>query len=185
MWTGIKVTVQPMTVRIHEQEQALYFPLEKKPDFISFDIGNHYTKTVKLEYPLPELKAQLQHDPDPLSRIFAAEAIAQKGGLEAVKALAQALSTDPFWGVRAEVAEHGCPSQGAAGGGQRPGTDQNSGQLPSPGPGGAAGGCRLWGRGRCDQSLRERRGRPPAGDAARSRHPSHPQNRARNAIGLE
>jgi aminopeptidase N len=102
---GDQVTVQPMTVRIHEQEQALYFPLEKKPDFISFDIGNHYTKTVKLEYPLPELKAQLQHDPDPLSRIFAAEAIAQKGGLEAVKALAQALSTDPFWGVRAEVAE--------------------------------------------------------------------------------
>jgi aminopeptidase N len=100
-----QVTVQPLTVRIHEQEQALYFPLKKKPDFISFDVGNHYTKTVKLEYPVAELKAQLQHDPDPLSRIFAAEAIAQKGGLEAVKALAQALTTDPFWGVRAEVAE--------------------------------------------------------------------------------
>ena len=101
---GDTVTVQPMTVRIHEQEQVLYFPLMQKPDFISFDVGNHYTKTVRLEYPLPELKAQLKHDPDPIARVYAAEAIAQKGGLEAVKTLAEALKGDRFWGVRAEVA---------------------------------------------------------------------------------
>ncbi|NER84870.1 MAG: aminopeptidase, partial [Leptolyngbya sp. SIO1D8] len=101
---GDTVTVQPMTIRIHEQEQVLYFPLAQKPDFISFDVGNHYTKTVKLEYALPELKAQLKHDPDPISRIYAAEAIAQKGGLEAVNVLAEALTNEPFWGVRAEVA---------------------------------------------------------------------------------
>jgi len=100
-----QATVQPMTVRIHEQEQALYFPLPKKPDFISFDVGNHYTKTVKLEYPLPELKAQLQFDPDPIARVHAVEAIAQKGGLEAVKALADALTSDALWGVRAEAAK--------------------------------------------------------------------------------
>ncbi len=104
-YCGETVTVKPVTVRIHEQEQALYFPLEKKPDFISFDLGNHYTKTVKLDYPLPELKAQLEQDPDPISRIYAAEAIAQKGGLEAVKVLGAALKGDAFWGVRAEVAE--------------------------------------------------------------------------------
>lgn len=99
------VTVKPLTVRIHEREQALFFPLEAKPDFISFDVGNHYLKTVTLEYPLPELKAQLQHDPDPLSRIEAAIALTKKGSLEAVNALATALQADPFWGVRAEVAE--------------------------------------------------------------------------------
>lgn len=103
---GDRVTVQPTNIRIHEQEQALYFSLPQKPAFISFDIGNHYTKTVKLEYPLPELKAQLKHDPDPISRVFAAEAIAQKGGLEAVKALADTLSDDTFWGIRAEAAKH-------------------------------------------------------------------------------
>jgi aminopeptidase N len=100
-----KVSVQPITVRVHEHEQALYFPLPKKPDFISFDVGNHYTKTVKLEYPLPELKAQLEYDPDPVARVYAAEAIAQKGGLEAVKALAKALKSDSFWGIRAEAAK--------------------------------------------------------------------------------
>lgn len=98
------VTVNPITVRLHERQQALYFPLEKKPDFISFDVGNHTLKTVKLEYPLAELKAQLQHDPDPISRLYAAEALAKKGSLEAVEALSQALVNDPFWAVRAEVA---------------------------------------------------------------------------------
>lgn len=99
------VDVKPFTVRIHEREQALFFPLDKKPDFISFDVGNHYLKTVELEYPVAELKAQLKHDPDPLSRIEAAIALAKKGSLEAVTALAASLTDDPFWGVRAEVAE--------------------------------------------------------------------------------
>lgn len=93
------------TVRIHEQEQSFYFPLEEKPDFVSFDSGNHYLKTVSLEYAIPELKAQLQFDPDPLSRIYAAEALAKKGRLEAVKVLSTALETEPFWGVRIEVSK--------------------------------------------------------------------------------
>ncbi|NMF83524.1 M1 family metallopeptidase [Nodosilinea sp. P-1105] len=100
-----KVEVKPFTVRIHEREQALFFPLDKKPDFISFDLGNHTLKTVELEYPMAELKAQLQHDPDPLARIEAAIALAKKGNLEAVTALTAALTDDPFWGVRVEVAE--------------------------------------------------------------------------------
>ena len=93
------------TVRIHEQEQTFYFPLSEKPKFISFDVGNNYLKTVKLEYPLAELKAQLEFDPDPISRIYAAEALVKKGGLEVVKALSQALISEPFWGVRVEVAK--------------------------------------------------------------------------------
>jgi aminopeptidase N len=100
-----KVKQTNLTLRIHQQEQSFYFPLEKKPDFVSFDVGNNFLKTVTLEYPIQELKAQLQHDPDPLSRIHAATALAKKGGLEAVKALAEALTKDPFWGVRVEVAK--------------------------------------------------------------------------------
>lgn len=99
-------SLKTFTVRIHEREQAFYFPLEEKPDFISFDVGNHTLKTVQLEYPLPELKAQLQHDPDPLSRIHAAEALVTKGGLEAVKALSSALEQEHFWGVRVEIVKN-------------------------------------------------------------------------------
>ncbi|MEP0915843.1 M1 family metallopeptidase [Leptolyngbya sp. DQ-M1] len=101
-----RVDQKTFTVRVHEKEQSFYFPLEKKPDFISFDVDNYHLKTVELEYPLPELKAQLQSDPDPVSRIYAAQAIAKKGGLEAVKALSDSLKNDRFWGVRAEVAEN-------------------------------------------------------------------------------
>ncbi len=97
----VKVT----KVRVYEKEQVLYFPLATKPDFISFDVGNNYLKTVTLEYPLPELKAQLKSDPDPISRIYASEAIAKKGNLEAVKALAECLATEEFWAVRLEAAQ--------------------------------------------------------------------------------
>jgi aminopeptidase N len=92
-------------IRIHEGEQSFYFPLPEKPAFISFDVNNPHLKTVTLEYPVAELKAQLQHDPDPVSRIYAAIALAKKSGLEVVKALSESLERDRFWGVRAEVAE--------------------------------------------------------------------------------
>jgi aminopeptidase N len=93
-------------LRIHQPEQSFYFPLEKKPDFISFDVNNNFLKTVTLQYPVAELKQQLKHDPDPISRIYAASALAKKGGLETIKALAQSLTDDPFWGVRLEVAKN-------------------------------------------------------------------------------
>lgn len=101
---GDNPEIKTFTVRIHEREQALYFPLESKPDFVSFDVGNHFLKTVELAYPMAELKAQLAHDPDPISRLTAAEALAKKGSLEAVESLAQSITSEPFWAVRAEVA---------------------------------------------------------------------------------
>ena len=97
--------LKTFVVRVNEREQSFYFPLENKPQFISFDVGNNYLKTVALEYPIPELKAQLESDPNPISRIYAAEALAKKGGLEATKALSAALKNDPLWGVRVEVAK--------------------------------------------------------------------------------
>ncbi len=99
------VDVKITKIRVYQKEQVLYFPLETKPDFISFDVGNHYLKTVSLEYPLPELITQLKSDPDPISRIYAAEAIAKKGNLPAVKALADCLATEKFWAVRLEAAK--------------------------------------------------------------------------------
>jgi aminopeptidase N len=97
----VKVT----KIRVYEKEQVLYFPLETKPDFISFDVGNNYLKTVTLEYPLPELKVQLKSDPDPISRIYATKAIAKKGNLEAVTALTECLVNEDFWAVRLEAAQ--------------------------------------------------------------------------------
>ncbi|MGK7897954.1 MAG: M1 family aminopeptidase, partial [Xenococcus sp. (in: cyanobacteria)] len=96
---------QNYTLRIHQKEQSFYFPLENKPDFISFDVNNYILKTVKLEYPVTQLKNQLKYDSDPVSRIYAAKALEKKGGLEVVKALSESLADDSFWGVRVEVAK--------------------------------------------------------------------------------
>ena len=93
------------SLRIHQPEQSFYFPLEKKPDFVSFDLNNNFLKTVSLNYPIAQLKKQLSHDPDPISRIYAAGALGKKGGLEVIKAFAKSLTDDPFWGVRLEVAK--------------------------------------------------------------------------------
>jgi len=100
-----KSELKTFTVRIFEKDQALYFPLDQKPSYISFDHGNNYLKQVTLEYGLAELKAGLEFNPDPLAKIQYAEAIAKKGSLESVKALEKALLEEPFWGVRLEVAE--------------------------------------------------------------------------------
>ncbi len=97
--------LKTFTVRVNEREQSFYFPLENKPQFISFDVGNNYLKTVALEYPISELKTQLEFDPDPISRVYAATALAKKGGLEATIALSASLKNDPLWGVRVEVAK--------------------------------------------------------------------------------
>ncbi|MBF2064466.1 MAG: M1 family metallopeptidase [Calothrix sp. C42_A2020_038] len=99
------IQLSTFKVRIHEREQSFYFPLTEKPLFISFDVGNNFLKTVSLEYPIPDLKGQLEFDPHPTSRIYAAVALAKKGGLESLKALGEALKNDSFWGVRAEVAK--------------------------------------------------------------------------------
>ena len=103
--SATQTTFSTFTVRVNEREQSFYFPLREKPNFISFDVGNNYLKTVSLEYAVPELKAQMEFDPNPISRIYAAEALAKKGGLEVVNALSAALQNDSFWGVRAEVAK--------------------------------------------------------------------------------
>lgn len=102
---GQPAQLKTFTVRVNEAEQSFYFPLAEKPQFVSFDVGNNFLKTVTLEYSVPELKAQLESDPNPISRIYAAAALAKKGGLEATMALSNALKNDSFWGVRVEVAK--------------------------------------------------------------------------------
>jgi aminopeptidase N len=102
---GETITQKTLLLRLQEREQRFYFALDRKPDFVSFDQGNAFLKTVELDYPLAELKAQLCHDPDPISRIYAAIALGKKGGLEVVELLQNRLTADPFWGVRVEIAQ--------------------------------------------------------------------------------
>lgn len=100
-----EVCFEHLSLHLQEKEHSFYFPLPQQPQFISFDQGNYHLKTVTLEYPNQELKTQLKFDPDPISRIYAAEALGKKGGLEVIQVLGERLKNEPFWGVRAEVAK--------------------------------------------------------------------------------
>ncbi len=98
-----KAKLNTVTLKLNQPEQTFYFSLEEKPDFISFDVGNYCLKTVKLEYGFSELKSQLIHDPDPISRIYAAIALGKKGNLETIKTFKKALKKEKFWGVKVEI----------------------------------------------------------------------------------
>lgn len=100
---GEKPVLNTVSLKLNQLEQIFYFPLQDKPDFISFDVGNYHLKTVKLEYGFTELKNQLNHDPDAISRIYATIAMGKKGNLEAVKAFEYALENERFWGVKVEI----------------------------------------------------------------------------------
>jgi aminopeptidase N len=97
----------PMQVVVGEDgqiEQSFYFPLEREPLMVRFDPDGWLLKTLKFERPTKMLRYQLEHDPDILGRIEAAEALGDKDELEAVTALGVALYHDPFWGVRSAAA---------------------------------------------------------------------------------
>jgi aminopeptidase N len=95
---------QRFPLRVHEQLHTFHIALPAKPHWMSFDPGNWLLKKLQLKVPKDMLIAQLQHDPDIMGRIYAAEALGELGSLEAVASLRQALEQDTFWGVQAEVA---------------------------------------------------------------------------------
>jgi aminopeptidase N len=93
----------PMRVVVGEDgqiEQSFYFPLEREPLMVRFDPDGWLLKTLKFERSAKMLRYQLEHDPDVLGRIEAAEALGDKDELDAVASLGIALNHDPFWGVR-------------------------------------------------------------------------------------
>jgi aminopeptidase N len=95
---------QRFPLRVHEQLHTFHIALPAKPRWMSFDPGNWILKKLQLKVPKDMLIAQLQHDPDIMGRIYAAEALGEVGSLEAVASLWQVLEQETFWGVQAEVA---------------------------------------------------------------------------------
>ncbi len=103
-----KTRTIPMRVVVGEDgqvEQTFYVPLEREPVMVRFDPDGWLLKTLKFERSNKMLRYQLAHDPDVLGRIEAAEALGEQDDEESVKALAQSLLNDAFWGVRVAAAE--------------------------------------------------------------------------------
>jgi aminopeptidase N len=98
------IAMQVMVGEDGQVEQSFYMPLEREPLMIRFDPDGWLLKTLKFERPAGMMRYQLEHDPDVLGRIEAAEALGEVAGNESIDALKQALFNDPFWGVRSATA---------------------------------------------------------------------------------
>jgi len=92
------------TFDISEAEHTFHCVLPARPKWLAFDPANTIPKTLELKLDEDMLIAQLQHDGDVMGRVYAAQALARKGTLDAVDALGRALQKDGFWGVQAECA---------------------------------------------------------------------------------
>jgi aminopeptidase N len=99
-----EATTTTFRVQVEEAQQRFYFPLPRAPLAVRFDPGGWILKTLKFERPAEMLRYQLAHDADVLGRIEAAEELGKLGDPKSVDALAAALLSDSFWGVRAEIA---------------------------------------------------------------------------------
>ncbi len=100
-------TTETRTISMHvtvgedgQVEQTFYMPLEREPLMVRFDPDGWLLKTLKFERPTKLMRYQLEHDPDILGRIEAAEASGEVSDDESIAALKQALLNDAFWGVR-------------------------------------------------------------------------------------
>lgn len=93
------------TVQVNEKEQSFSFALDSKPVMFRFDPQNCVLKKLDLSgVPKGMLVHQLANDPDVMGRVYAAQALAAIGGLDAVEALAQAVMSDFHWGASIEAA---------------------------------------------------------------------------------
>jgi aminopeptidase N len=92
------------TVTVDKKEHTFYFPLAEEPKDFRFDPGNFILKNIKTKKPKNMNLYQLSNDSDVIGRIYAAEALGDNAESDAITALGDALTLQPFWAVRAEVA---------------------------------------------------------------------------------
>ncbi len=120
-------TKRSFRVPIDARQQTVVLPVDSKPLLVRFDPGSRIPKRLEFEKTEEEWRFQLAGDPDVLGRIAAAEALSRLGGLHhgaarsedegprppavagassaaVVAALARALGSDPFHGVREAAA---------------------------------------------------------------------------------
>ncbi len=92
-------------VTLESREQKFCFRLKSRP--LYFRLDPDYVcpaKKVKLDVSRSLLHEQLKRDKDPIGRIEAAAALAQKPSMQDVKILGERLRKESFWGVGGRIA---------------------------------------------------------------------------------
>lgn len=90
--------------RIKDAEHSFTFALPGAPKLVRVDPDGDVLKTIAFKRPLALLTYQLQHDRSIWGRIEAAQELARLNSRAATDALANALPSEPFWGVQVQIA---------------------------------------------------------------------------------
>ncbi|MFZ0138806.1 MAG: M1 family aminopeptidase, partial [Candidatus Sulfotelmatobacter sp.] len=94
-------------VRDNLQQQEFEIPLDFEPRWVDFDPDSFIDKTVQFDKPVDALIAEAERDPSMMSRLWAVQQLGTTtlANPDArVEALAQVMSNDGFYGVRAAAA---------------------------------------------------------------------------------
>jgi aminopeptidase N len=95
---------QRFTETVDKKDQLLTFALAAEPELVLFDPDHVILKKIDFVKSEAMWIQQLREDPHVLGRVDAAAVLARFGTPQAVRALAEALTTEKFWGVQVEIA---------------------------------------------------------------------------------
>lgn len=87
-------------------QQSFYVAIDgdSEPSQAIFDPGKALLARVKIDKGIQLLEAELESATLAVDRVDAAQELARRGGPQAARALVRALTSDPFWAVRAAAA---------------------------------------------------------------------------------
>ncbi len=91
-------------IRISRKSETFRFPLDAPPRMILLDPGRNWLMEQIWEKSVDEWSEQLHHAASVFDRAVAARELGKIGDADAVRALADALTQEPFYGVRMEIA---------------------------------------------------------------------------------
>ena len=96
---------QRVVLSVDARERTFVLPCAVSPSYVRVDSEFRLLAEIKVKGPRSWWMRALKEDPGVVGRIRAARALAEDAGLESIGALCSALVDDPWWGVRAEVAD--------------------------------------------------------------------------------
>jgi aminopeptidase N len=93
-------------VKLAKAEETFHFESAERPTRVCFDPQDWILKKLSFDKSKDELLDQLAHDQHVMARAQAVAGLAElKDQADVIAALARALESDPFWGVRQEAAK--------------------------------------------------------------------------------
>ena len=101
----IRIDGRDVVLPLDARERSYLLPCVEAPTCVQVDPEFEILSEISLKGSRSLLIAALKEGSSPPMRVRAARALDKEGSPEAIAALEVALQADPFWGVRAEIAE--------------------------------------------------------------------------------